>query len=150
MKNSALFIHRLGLLSSITLCLAACTPTISQRGNMVEDYQISEVVKGVHTKTDVLRIMGSPTTTAPFDDSRWYYIGQEMQKRGILDPAVTQERIILVSFDANAVVQSIEDIDNQRLNIPVEDKKTATYGNDITVFQQLIGNLGRFNNQTPE
>lgn len=125
--------------------MSACSPTTRQHGNLLKDYQIERVVTGVHTRTDVLRLLGSPTTQAPFDDKTWYYLGQETEKRGILDPEIIEERVVIVKFDEEGVVQSVEDVDTQRLAIPYEQRKTKTHGNDLTVIQQLLGNLGRFN-----
>jgi outer membrane protein assembly factor BamE (lipoprotein component of BamABCDE complex) len=130
---------------SAALILGACTPTISQRGNMLEDHQIEDVVLGIHTRTDVLRILGSPTTTAPFDDTKWYYLGQKMEKRGVLDPDVSEERIVLVSFDDQGVVQEINDLDNERVRVPIDGTKTPTQGHQTTIIQEFFGNLGKFN-----
>lgn len=129
------------------LALGACTPTIAERGNMLQDYQVKQVVTGVHTRSDILRILGSPTTKAPFDDNTWYYIGQETAKHGILDPEVVKERIIILTFNDDGVVQNIEEADPKRLQIPIARDKTPTHGNDITVMQQLLGNIGKFNTQ---
>lgn len=134
--------------SLFAFALVGCTPTVANRGNLLEDDQISKVKTGFHTRSDVLRFMGSPTTTAPFDDKIWYYIGQETEKKGILDPKVTKERIVVVEFDDQGVVQKIADAESERLDIPLSRDKTQTHGNDYTVMQQLLGNLGRFN--TPE
>lgn len=142
MKNKLI----LTLLFSLTL-LGACTPTINQRGNLLENYQIDQVVPGVHTKSDALRILGSPTAKSTFDENTWYYIGQETEKHGILDPQITAERIVIVEFDKDGVVQGIGDADAHRLDIPFERSKTPTHGNEMTVMQQLLGNLGRFNPQ---
>lgn len=131
----------------LILTSVACTPTVNQRGNLLEDRQIEQVVPNIHTRSDVLRILGSPTTTAPFDPNLWYYIGQETEKRGILDPDVKKETIVLVSFDESGIVRSLTKPDRERLEIPIERKKTATHGNDMSVMQQLLGNLGRFNPQ---
>lgn len=130
------------------LCLlSACTPTHTVRGNLLEDYQLAEVIPGQDSRTDVLRKIGSPTTKAPFDDNVWYYLGQETEKRGILDPEVVEERIIVVFFDQEGLVERIEDVDNQRLDLPYSRSKTPTSGNEITVLQQLMGNLGKFNKE---
>lgn len=125
--------------------LSACTPTVNKRGNMVDDFQLKQVTPGVHTRTDVLKIMGSPTTIAPFDDNLWYYIGQETEKRGILDEDITAERIIGVKFDEQGNVVKVQEMKNDRLAIPIERDKTPTFGNDLTFTQQLLGNLGKFN-----
>ena len=126
----------------------ACTPVTSQHGNMLEDFQIQEVKAGEHTRSDVLRILGSPTTQSTFNPNIWYYLGQESEKRGILDQAITDERIVVVMFNENGVVDAIQDVDSERENIPYARTKTPTHGNDLTFMQQLLGNLGRFN--TPQ
>lgn len=133
----------LALLGSAVL--TACAPTVNERGNMIDDYRLHQITPGVHTRTDVLQVMGSPTTQAPFDDNLWYYIGQETEKRGILDPEVTQERIIAVKFDPEGVVEAVREIPNDRIAIPYERSKTPTHGNEVTFTQQLLGNLGKYN-----
>ncbi len=133
------------LLVTTSALLVACTPTMNKRGNMVENYQIEQITPGVHTRTDVLKIMGSPTTQAPFDDNLWYYIGQETEKRGILDPEIVAERIIAVKFDEQGTVLALQELDSGRMDVPIEREKTKTQGTKTTVAQQLLGNLGRFN-----
>lgn len=140
--------NRILTLTALTagvLTVSACSPTVAQRGNMLENHQIEKVVTGVHTKSDVLRVLGSPTTQSPFNDNIWYYLGQETEKRGILDPKVTKERVIVVLFDEAGTVQTINEADPSRIEIPIEDDKTPTHGNDMTIMQQFLGNLGRFN-----
>jgi len=135
------------LLSSCVLALsaAACTPTIHQRGNLLENHQVEQITVLESTRSDVLRNLGSPTTKSTFDSSVWYYIGQKTEKRGILDPEVIEERIMLVAFNEEGFVETIKDIDRERLNIPYIREKTPTHGNETTVLQQFLGNLGKFN-----
>ncbi|MFN3827664.1 MAG: outer membrane protein assembly factor BamE [Micavibrio sp.] len=135
------------LLSFALLSFTGCTPTVNVRGNLIDDYKLAQIQKGVDTRTDVLRKIGSPTTVAPFDDSVWYYLGQTMEKKGILDPQVKEERVIVVMFDADGVVEQVQDVDNSRQDIPYVERKTPTSGNEVTVMQQMFGNLGRFNKE---
>ena len=132
---------------AIATALAGCTPTQAVRGNMLQDYQVAEVQAGVDTQSDVLRKLGSPTTKAPFNDNVWYYMGQETEKRGILDPEVKNERIVAVLFTPEGIVQEVQDIDNKRQDLPLVREKTPTSGHDLTMMQQLLGNLGRFNKE---
>lgn len=142
MKSS---MKKILVLAGITAALMACTPTQNVRGNLLQDYQLAEVQPGVDTQADVLHKLGSPTTRAPFDDNVWYYLGQETEKRGILDPEVKKERVVAVAFTPEGVVSEVRDIPNSREDIPYVREKTPTSGNDITVMQQLLGNLGKFN-----
>lgn len=129
----------------VTALLSACAPVERVRGNIVQPEVLDQVQPGVSSRSDVMRALGSPTTVAPFDDNTWYYIGQEMEKRGIFDPEVTGEKIVRVQFDQAGIVQSIGPLEVSRLDVPVSDSRTPTYGNELTALQQLLGNLGRFN-----
>lgn len=117
---------------------------------MIEDFQIAEITTLKSTRSDVLRAMGSPTTKSTFDKNIWYYIGQETEKRGILDPEIVEERIVLVTFNDEGYVSAIEDIDRERLDVPYVRDKTPTHGNETTVLQQFLGNLGKFNPNTDQ
>lgn len=128
-----------------SLSASACTPVVAQRGNMVEDFQLEQVTPMESTRSDVLRSLGSPTTKSTFDPNVWYYIGQETHKRGIFDPEIVEERILLVAFNEEGYVEAIEDVDRERLNIPYVRDKTPTHGNEVTAVQQFLGNLGKFN-----
>ena len=125
--------------------LAACTPMQATRGNIVEDYRMAEIVPGVSSRTNVLQSLGSPTTVAPFDDNVWYYIGQKTEKRGIFDPKVVDKKVVVVAFNEEGVVQTVDKVDSDMIDVPRVRRKTPTSGNDITVMEQLIGNVGRFN-----
>ena len=129
----------------IMINVVACSPVIAQRGNLLQDHQISGIVAGEHSRSDVLRVLGSPTTQSTFNPDIWYYIGQETEKHGILDDEVVKERIVVVSFNPDGIVQSIEEQDPDRVSVPYARSKTPTHGNDLTFMQQLLGNMGRFN-----
>ncbi len=147
MKNSAPHFALLALALTGALALSACAPTVANRGNMVKDYQMVTLEPGTSTKSDVLKALGSPTTQDAFDDNAWYYIGQVTSKKGVLDPKVTDERIVMVNFDDTGILQTIKDVGGNREDIPLERRKTPTSGNEVTVLQQFFGNLGKFNGQ---
>ena len=41
----------------------------------------------------------------------------------------------------------LEELDNERLALPLVRRKTPTAGNEMTVVQQFLGNLGKFNRE---
>jgi len=130
--------------AALCIFVVACSPTTTQRGNMVQDYQLVAVQPGISTRSDVLRNMGSPTTKAPFNENVWYYIGQKTEKRGILDPEIVDERVVVVVFDDEDMVVQAGELDRERIDLPIDRDKTPTYGNEMTAMQQLLGNLGKF------
>ena len=130
----------------IAITLAACTPTKAIRGNIVEDFRLSQVTPGVSTTSDVVRALGSPTTTDPFDPNIWYYIGQKTEKKGILDPKITQERILRLTFNPDTrLLTEVTPVDNKRNDIPIARDVTPTSGNEMNAVQQMMGNIGKFN-----
>tara|TARA_B000000441_G_C21637498_1_gene287206 strand:- start:183 stop:656 length:474 start_codon:yes stop_codon:yes gene_type:complete len=135
----------LALGASSILLVSACAPVKKTRGNMLKDYQVVQVEEGIDTRSDVIRKLGSPTTVAPFDENVWFYIGQKTEKKGIFAPEVVDERITLVQFDEMGAVRTVMDVDQDRMDIPLSGDKTPTGGLDVTVLQQLLGNLGKFN-----
>jgi len=136
------------LLIISAILAVACTPIQANRGNMVEEFRLAELTPGVSNRTNVLRSLGSPTTTAPFNDQIWYYMGQKIETKGIFSPDVVEEKIIVVSFDEQGIIDKIQQLDNNRQDIETVERKTKTGGNDVTVAEQLLGNIGRFNKQS--
>lgn len=127
--------------------LSACTPITANRGNLLEDYQMKEVVPGQDSRDEVIRKIGSPTEISAFNDNIWYYLGQKTEKRGIFDPKITEERIVVVTFGQDGLVDSIKERKDGREDVSVVQRKTPTSGNEITFVQQMLGNLGKFNKQ---
>lgn len=135
------------ILSSIlsVSILSACTPVVATRGNLLEDYQMKEILAGIDGKDDVVRKVGSPTTVAPFDENTWYYMGQRTEKKGILDPKLVKERIVVVKFDTDGKVGSVVERRDGHQDVPVVQRTTPVQGNDFTFLQQMVGNIGKFN-----
>lgn len=126
------------------LTLASCTPTINKRGNAVEDDQLQQIVVGQSSREDVAKILGTPTQMATFDDKTWYYIGQRTEKEAFFDPELKEQKIVTIEFTPEGKVSSINKA-GAELARPIDtvDAKTPTYGKNLTILQQLLGNIGR-------
>ena len=133
------------LILTSTAILASCTPVRETHGNFLKDYQIAQVEEGIDTRSDVVKKLGSPTTVSPFDETVWFYLGQKTVKKGIFDPKLKDERVVLVKFDETGAVQTVMEVEQDRLDIPLSDDKTKTGGNEIGILEQALGNLGKFN-----
>ena len=142
-----IFTFLTGLSSAILLI--SCTPITATRGNLVEQERLSLVQPGVSKREDVFNALGSPTTVSPFDNNTWYYMGQKTEKRGIFDPSIVDEEIIIVTFNDDNIVSNLSTQDKGRMRVPIKNDETPTYGNDRTAIQRLLGNLGRFNPDAP-
>ena len=128
------------------LMAAACSPIISTHGNMVPKSALSEIEPGVSTRADVSTKWGPPTTVPSFDPNTWYYIGQTDSQKGIFEPKMENRQVIKVVFDQEDLVTEVTPVDSKLAqNIEPVERKTPAAGKEYTVFQQFIGNLGKFN-----
>ena len=127
--------------------VAACTPVTNTRGNLVEDVRLGEIEPGVSTVDDVLFVLGSPSTVAPFDENTWYYIGQVTERVAFYNPEIVDRRVVKLTFDESGLLADIEDLSlEEGQQVDLVDRETPTRGREITFLEQMIGNLGRFNN----
>jgi outer membrane protein assembly factor BamE (lipoprotein component of BamABCDE complex) len=133
------------LLAIAVGALNACAPTKETRGNLLDNYQMQQIVAGQDLKDDVIAKIGSPTTVSTFNPNIWYYMGQRTEKRGILDPELKKERIVVVTFGDDGRVNSVVERREGRQDVMIVQRETPTSGNDFTFTQQLLGNLGKFN-----
>lgn len=137
---------RIHALFAAAVLLAACQANVQVRGNLPDPEVLAEVRSGVHGREEVAGILGSPSSASTFKDNVWYYIGQRVEQGvSFLRPDVVEQKVIEVTFDETGVVESLKtyDLADARDVDPV-DRETPTEGRDLTLLQQLFGNIGRF------
>jgi outer membrane protein assembly factor BamE (lipoprotein component of BamABCDE complex) len=137
-------IRHAGLLA--IFLLLGCAGKIDQRGNTIEAEQVAKLQPGVTGKSDVLVAFGSPTSISTFDPNVWYYISQKTQRRAFFRPEVIDQYVLALSFDKTEKIDAVyaEGFDQYRAIEPIQ-KATPTSGKKLSLLEQLVGNLGRFN-----
>ena len=138
----------LAALSGLGLAvLAACSPIIQQEGNVPDADQVVQINPGVDDKNRVPQLLGSPSSVSAFQDRTWYYISRRTETTAFFDPQVVEQEVLAITFDSQNIVQDMKvyGLENGRM-VAMVDRVTPTYGNDLTIVQQVLGNLGRFNN----
>ena len=129
--------------------LAACEPTVANRGNILDPEKLADIKAGTSTREDVATKLGTPTQVSTFDDKTWYYIGRQTEQYSFLDPEVLKQKAVEIKFDDNGTVTAVNDLDlSNAQDVDAVSRKTPTYGNDNTLIQQLIGNLGHVSPKT--
>ena len=100
---------------------------------------------GVTSREEVYRVLGSPSTLAPFDSLHWYYVSQRTEQMSFYQSEITNQDVVTVVFDQAGIVDEIQRLDLSKANnIDPDEEKTRTLGNELSVFEQFIGNIGRF------
>jgi len=142
---------RMGLIVTVAasaLSISACDTPIQVHGNLPEVEDIARIEPGINSRDQVMEILGSPSTISTFEDKKWYYIGEKSEQIAFWEPEVLDRSVLLISFDDRGVVEQtrLYTLGDARDIDPV-DRKTPTEGKDLTLLQQLFGNLGRFNTE---
>lgn len=136
----------LSLVLGSMLMTAACTARIDQRGNKPDEDQVVQINPGVDDKNRVAELLGYPSSVSTFNDSTWYYISKRTKTIAFWDPDVLDQEVLQISFDNSGIVQDMKIYGQQDgETIAYVDRKTPTPGNELTILQQLFGNLGKFN-----
>ncbi len=115
---------------------------------MPDDELVAKLRPGVHDRDSVTSLFGSPTTIANFNGETWLYVKRETEHIAFFDEELLEQAVLAVRFNKAGVVSDIQryaKADGEAL-VPVE-RKTPTRGKEMTVLEQLFGNIGRFSNQ---
>ena len=141
--------HRFSILSAISAIslVTGCSTSVEQRGNLPAQDKIAEVHPGTTTKEEVIKILGSPSSVSVFDDKSWYYISRRTGQIAFFDPNVLDQQVYIVNFDNQGVVKAVDHkgLEDGKEIVPVA-RATPAPGRELTFLEQIIGNLGRFNN----
>lgn len=132
------------LFISLISLLASCSPIVENRGYIFDEKLLDQIKVNETISNDVMDILGSPSTTSAIDASTWYYIYSKAETVAFYRPTVTDRRVLAVSFDNDNKVNNLKyyGLEEGKI-ISYVDRTTPTRGRELTVLQQLFGNLGR-------
>ena len=130
---------------SAAVLTTACAPTVGQNGFQAIDAKPADIVAGTDTRQTVLTRLGTPSTTSTFErDNIWYYISQVTEKYTYNRPQVTQRTVTEITFNDAGQVAQVRTLgleDGQQ--IAMNGRETPTRGRQLTILEQLLGNVGR-------
>ena len=138
-------IRRVSLAAALVLSAAACAPITAYHGYQIVESDPKDVKVGADTKSSVMERLGSPSVVAAFDADTWYYMTQVNDQVAFLRPTVTRRNVTAISFDKST--QQVATVDVYTLKdgriISYNGRYTPTRGREMTILEQLLGNVGR-------
>ncbi len=139
------------VLAAALSCAAGCASRTSVHGDPIDEVRLSSIVKGTHTRGDVAAAFGSPSSSSPFTEDTWYYISSRMEGFAFLADAEVHRQIVVVRFDDRGVVDDIQllALENGRV-VEFVNRETPSFGEDLSILQQFLGNVGRFEKDTTQ
>lgn len=133
------------LLALLCLLLAACADEPLTRGYVPDEDQLAQIKPGVQDRDAVEKMLGSPSSVGTFEDNIWYYVTRHTEKFAFFQEEVKDQQVVAIVFDKSGVVSDVRhyNLADARDVEPV-DRQTPTRGREMTIFEQLLGNIGRF------
>ena len=129
----------------ITSCSLLGTERV---GDVPEDVRINAIKAGTHTKDDVARLLGSPTSITLFEKESWLYIESEEQNRLFLPQKEIDRKVIQITFKKNGIVERVKKWTfDDRKEIAFDSETTPVVGKDLSVIDEMIGNFGKFSSK---
>ena len=133
------------LIATTSFVLSACTPEYVTRGNKPTEERLAEIVPHEVNARDVAEILGTPSTFSAFNGETWYYINEKVEYYSFLEPKIIHREVVAVHFDKEGLVDTVQVEENQNLSkLKFVERQTPTAGNELSFFEQIFGNLGRF------
>lgn len=135
----------------VSAALAGCNtaqtlnPSETLTEGYVVDQQALDSVKVGSSREQVLLALGTPSTTATFDNEVFYYISQK-QHRAVqfMKPSVVDRKVLAVYFDGKGKVQQIANYGLQDGKIfDFVSRTTPTGGKDQTFLGQVIQGVSK-------
>jgi len=133
------------LIAGLFGVLGACSANIDHHGYLAKPGAFAQLREGM-PKTEVVGILGSPSTTANVSTQgdSYYYISSTTKQRAFMRPSEIDRQVIAVRFDTNDQVQTFAQYgmeDGRVINI--NSRETPTRGKEFSIISQLLGNVGK-------
>jgi outer membrane protein assembly factor BamE (lipoprotein component of BamABCDE complex) len=116
-------------------------------GAFLDKELVEQIRVGETTKEEVLDLIGSPSThVLRYDqnEDKWLYLGRELQYTGFLGPKLIRQDLLLITF-TDEKVQSLERLNEGHYKaLEIYRNMTKVKGDSFGLWQQFLGNIGRF------
>lgn len=145
--NSSVRLKRSMLASAAVaavLALSACsTSEVLNQGYVVDEKSL-ELVPVDSSREQVLLALGSPSTTATFDNEVFYYISQKrIRPVAFMQPQLVDQKVLAVYFNAEGRVERIANYGLQNGQLfDFISRTTTTGGKDKTFLGQILTDTG--------
>jgi outer membrane protein assembly factor BamE (lipoprotein component of BamABCDE complex) len=125
--------------------LTACETTVDQRGFAATPGSVEKLEIGSQSREDVIRLIGSPSTVATFNPNTWYYITQKQETWAFMKPVMQEQNVLQLTFNETGRLQAMKKYElSEAKDIEMVSRITPTAGKELTILEQIMGNVGRF------
>ena len=129
----------------LSAVMAGCTPLTSYSGFQAIEARPADMKVGEDSKSTLMEKLGSPSTISTFAPNTWYYVSQTTDRVAFYMPRVIKRDVIAIKF--NPADEKVASVNTFTLKdgkvIAYNGRETPTRGREMTILEQLLGNVGR-------
>jgi outer membrane protein assembly factor BamE (lipoprotein component of BamABCDE complex) len=125
--------------------VTACSSASVIRGFAPSPGSVDKLEVNTQSREDVQRLIGSPSAVATFNPNVWYYISEKQEYWGPKRPWISEQNVIQITFNDSGRISALKyyDLEDAK-DITMVARITPTSGKELTVLEQLLGNVGKF------
>ena len=105
------FIRSIGYVIIISL-IYNCSPRISRHGNIFSEDELRILQTTPLNKSEIIEILGQPSTKSTFSDNTWYYIFFIQKEKAFFRVKNSSNKVLKIKFDSNQNVASYDITEN--------------------------------------
>lgn len=129
----------------IVLIASSCSRGSEIQGYMFRPDDVASLTIGKTTKEEVMRKFGSPSSKSDFGVETWFYVSKKTKSVAFFEPKTLEQDVLALEFNGETL-SNIKKLGlNEARNIAFSKDFTPTEGNTIGFFEQILGNVGKFN-----
>ena len=136
------------LISTLFLCLVGCGLEQYPAGDLPTQTRLNAIQTG-DSKEKVLRVLGTPASeNPPMENGKSFLVYAQNLKvsRAFLEPEETKRDVYVYYFNESDMLSQIQHLTlADAKNIPYDSEQTEVGGKEMSLFEQLVNNFGRYN-----
>ena len=106
-----------------------CSPRISRHGNIFSNEELQILKNSRLNKSEIIEILGQPSTKSTFSDNIWYYIFFIQKEKAYFQVKNSSNKVLKIKFNEKQNVETYDIIKNDttiKINtIKVDTEKTV-------------------------
>ncbi|MGK0267001.1 MAG: outer membrane protein assembly factor BamE (lipoprotein component of BamABCDE complex) [Maricaulis sp.] len=137
------------IIAACALGASACNPILRSHGYRYTLGEEPSIMPDTDTRDTVMQRLGNPSTRGTFDENTWFYISATRESLAYLRPVTRDRRIVAIRFNEETGI--VSDVVEYTLAdgrmVDYVSRETPTRGRELSLLEQLLGNIGRLPGQ---
>lgn len=138
-----LFIKSFLTYSIVLILIYNCSPRISRHGNFFTKEELNILKSAKLNKSEIIEVLGQPSTKSTFSDNTWYYIYFIQKERAVFEVRNTANTVLKIRFDNKQNVSDYTVIKNNVEGISISTDITESNALKRGLVRELLDSFVR-------